>query len=98
MMFLRTFFLEKACTPPCVELTLFHFFSLSTYSPFEAYWRQAGMTYLDYLAVSGNALRNSLKEPARSRAAARAGFFYNKAVGPASTATKSPVMGGVQKT
>jgi hypothetical protein len=79
------------------ELTLFSYSILFLTSHLAAYWRQAGMTYLDYLSVSGNTLRNSLKEPARSRAAARASFFYNKAVGPASTATKSPVQGGVQK-
>ena len=26
-----------------------------------AFWRQAGMTYLDYLSVSGAAVRNALK-------------------------------------
>ena len=43
-----------------------------------AYWRQAGMTYLDYLSVSSKAVRNSLKEPAKTKAASRGSFFYNK--------------------
>lgn len=46
-----------------------------------AFWRQAGMSYLDYLSVSSKAVRNSLKEPARSKAAARGSFQYNKSTG-----------------
>ena len=46
-----------------------------------AFWRQAGMSYLDYLSVSSRAVRNSLKEPARSKAAARGNFQYNKTTG-----------------
>ena len=41
------------------------------------------MSYLDYLSVSSKAVRNSLKEPARSKAAARGTFHYNKTTGPA---------------
>jgi hypothetical protein len=36
------------------------------------------MSYLDYLSVSSKAVRNSMKEPARSKAAARGAFQYNK--------------------
>ena len=57
-----------------------HFVSLSHHVLFydSAYWRQAGMTYLDYLSVSSKAVRNSLKEPAKTKAASRGSFFYNK--------------------
>ena len=50
---------------------------------YSAFWRQAGMSYLDYLSVSSKAVRNGLKEPARSKAAARGAFTYNKTTGPA---------------
>ena len=36
------------------------------------------MTYLDYLSVSSKAVRNSLKEPAKTKAASRGSFSYNK--------------------
>ncbi len=32
------------------------------------FWRAAGLTYLQYLQASSVAMRNSLKEPARSKA------------------------------
>lgn len=67
-------------------------YSLSSFY-FSAFWRQAGMTYLDYLSVSSKAVRNSLKEPARTKAASRGGFFYNKTTGPASGAEKVPIQG-----
>ena len=35
------------------------------------FWRAAGITYLEYVNASSNALRNALKEPLKSKAAAR---------------------------
>ena len=46
-----------------------------------AAWRQAGLSYLQYLSIASKAVRNSLKEPAKSRALGRESLFYNKAVG-----------------
>jgi hypothetical protein len=46
-----------------------------------AAWRQAGLSYLQYLGIAGRVVRSALKEPAKSKAAAREGMFYNKAIG-----------------
>ena len=75
-------------------LSSFHALLLSACT---AFWRQAGMTYLEYLGASSNALRQSLKEPAKSRAIARSGYWYNKTVGVNSGAVKTPVFKGPQK-
>jgi len=55
------------------------------------------MTYLEYLGASTNVLRNCLKEPAKSRAIARSGYWYNKTVGVNEGAIKTPVFKGPQK-
>ena len=41
-----------------------------------SFWRLAGLNYLEYLSISTNAVRNSLKEPARARTSAREGAVH----------------------
>ena len=69
-------------------LLILSFQSLLLYS---AFWRQAGMSYLEYLGVASGAVRQCLKEPARSKAAARGFYSYNKTTGPAGSMEKVPV-------
>eukprot|EP01043_Picozoa_sp_COSAG02_P000861 COSAG02_NODE_17_length_55377_cov_106.402258_41_plen_70_part_00 len=38
------------------------------------YWRAAGLTYLKFCQVGSNALRQGLKEPARSKALKGGGY------------------------
>ncbi|CAM9884603.1 unnamed protein product [Heterosigma akashiwo] len=42
-----------------------------------AFWRQAGLSYIQYLNVASSALRACLKEPAKTRALARGSVNYN---------------------
>jgi hypothetical protein len=41
-----------------------------------AYWRHSNLSYLQYLSISSNLLRNVLKEPLRERAIPRADCSY----------------------
>jgi hypothetical protein len=41
-----------------------------------AYWRLAGLTYLDQLNVATSALRNVLKEPAKTEAFGKSQFRF----------------------
>jgi F-type H+-transporting ATPase subunit epsilon len=50
------------------------------------FWRAAGLSYLQYLQASSVAMRNSLKEPARSKALKSGAVhlrerFWNASVG-----------------
>jgi hypothetical protein len=53
------------------------------------------MSYLEYLGIASGAVRNCLKEPAKSKAMGRGFYAYNKAVG--STGEKMPVSQGAAK-
>lgn len=41
-----------------------------------AYWRHSNLSYLQYLSISSNLLRNVLKEPLREKAIPRADCHY----------------------
>eukprot|EP00607_Mallomonas_marina_P008265 CAMPEP_0182417448 /NCGR_PEP_ID=MMETSP1167-20130531/1936_1 /TAXON_ID=2988 /ORGANISM="Mallomonas Sp, Strain CCMP3275" /LENGTH=69 /DNA_ID=CAMNT_0024591039 /DNA_START=48 /DNA_END=257 /DNA_ORIENTATION=+ len=43
-----------------------------------AFWRQAGLNYLQYLSIASNAVRSSLKEPVRSQSLAKQSLQYNR--------------------
>lgn len=42
-----------------------------------AYWRVAGMTYLKYANLCGDMVRAALKEPLKTKAAAREVVYFN---------------------
>eukprot|EP01039_Chlorochromonas_danica_P010874 gene10875-12086_t len=62
---------------------------MATVKSVSTFWRQAGLSYLQYLNVCSRAVRNGLKEPAKSRALSRQFIFYNKSV---KDSGKSPVV------
>lgn len=42
------------------------------------YWREAGLTYLKYVSVASQAVRQALKEPARAEALKRTEILFTK--------------------
>jgi len=42
------------------------------------FWRIAGMTYMGYVSRATGAMRNALKEPARTQAMGNNAFNYNR--------------------
>ncbi|GFH44793.1 hypothetical protein CTEN210_01267 [Chaetoceros tenuissimus] len=56
------------------------------------FWRLAGMSYTQYVTRAATALRNGLKEPAKSQALKNETFSYNAAAWEAGQSTgKKPV-------
>lgn len=47
---------------------------------FSSLWRRAGLNYVQHINIATNALRNTLKEPARSEAFGRSSYAYRQVV------------------
>eukprot|EP00587_Corethron_hystrix_P014129 CAMPEP_0113300184 /NCGR_PEP_ID=MMETSP0010_2-20120614/1921_1 /TAXON_ID=216773 ORGANISM="Corethron hystrix, Strain 308" /NCGR_SAMPLE_ID=MMETSP0010_2 /ASSEMBLY_ACC=CAM_ASM_000155 /LENGTH=67 /DNA_ID=CAMNT_0000153569 /DNA_START=116 /DNA_END=319 /DNA_ORIENTATION=+ /assembly_acc=CAM_ASM_000155 len=61
------------------------------------YWRLAGLSYVQFLNRATSTLRASLKEPARSKAAANDSYSYSRNVWEAGKPTQKAIVESISK-